>query len=268
MSQLVVIGEEYEWIKYASDALVVAYPEELEFVIDDDGIVFYYAKKEIKPSFVLWRVADEKPYRPRLLGALQNGGIRTVNKPDIIFRCENQFSVLTLLAQNGIPIPKTISLSGSHMPKFTYPAVLKTEGVHRGEKKVLVKNDEVLGSILPMLSFNSSRYLLQEYLEVENDYRVLVIGGKVIDIAERISDHWIKSRDATAQILPIEVPDISSMALKATNLLGAEIAGIDIVRTVEDKYFLLEVVTEPGFKAFGEVAYKAVMEYLKKTADL
>ena len=54
------------------------------------------------------------------------------------------------------------------------------------------------------------------------------------------------------------------MALKATELLKADIVGADILETKEGRQVLLEANTRPGFAGFGHKPYEATMALVEK----
>ena len=99
-------------------------------------------------------------------------------------------------------------------------------------------------------------------MEGITEYRALVVGGKLVGTAKRISEDWKKNVGAVGEIIPINIPEIEEIALKSCQALDLEIGGVDIIETKEG-FYVIEVNSEPDFRFFGDEGFKAVKEYVE-----
>ena len=115
--------------------------------------------------------------------------------------------------------------------------------------------DELLTTTALMSNKNHKKMvLIQEYIgsKFGEDLRVIVIGSKVVGIMNRKSvngDFRANiSKGGYGELYPI-TEEIEKISIKATNLLGLDIAGIDLLFD-GDSFRVCEANACPGFKGF------------------
>lgn len=97
-------------------------------------------------------------------------------------------------------------------------------------------------------------FYLQEFIEpfIPNqwqDWRLMVIDGQVCASMSRRSDHWITNFAQGASCLAANItPEMEHLAIAATKAVQADYAGVDIIRTVDGSYTVLEVNSVPAWK--------------------
>lgn len=97
-------------------------------------------------------------------------------------------------------------------------------------------------------------FYLQEFIEpfIPNqwqDWRLMVIDGQVCASMSRRSDHWITNFAQGASCLAANItPEMEHLAVAATKAVQADYAGVDIIRTVDGSYTVLEVNSVPAWK--------------------
>ena len=161
-------------------------------------------------------------------------------------------------------MPESICFCGHKLidvNKLKYPILIKIEGVHAGNGKALIQNKEELKEALNLLISESKNNILQEYLDVIRDYRVLVLKDNVIDSVIRKSENWKKNTSSEPEPVHFKIPELERLSIKAARCLGLDLAGVDVLET-PDGYFVIEVNPEPGIEYFGDKAYKAVVDYI------
>ena len=84
------------------------------------------------------------------------------------------------------------------------------------------------------------------------DIRVFVVGGRAIGAIERRAqrDEWRTNvaRGASARL--VELPDgWEQLAVRATEAVGADYAGVDLLPSRDGRVFVLEVNGIPGWRA-------------------
>lgn len=263
--KVLVVGFETEWAKYFDSVFVLPELKLLEFKLQDGKLTIFNRNKIFEPDVIIYRKPATTSWDKRFLLMLQDFDGRVINKPEAILRTNQLYNSLMCMKKAGIKVPKTTCFFGPHLideNKLQYPLVIKTEGEHAGQGKALIKSKEELKEALNLLTSDSKKYVLQEWLDVIRDFRVLVIGNKVAGIVNRRSDDWKKST-GEAEEVHFSIPELEKVALKAAKCLGAEFAGVDVLET-EKGYYVVEVNTEPGIECFEDVAVSALAEYVKK----
>ncbi|MBL4637810.1 MAG: RimK family alpha-L-glutamate ligase [Proteobacteria bacterium] len=97
-------------------------------------------------------------------------------------------------------------------------------------------------------------FYLQHYIEPFKqgewqDWRILVIDGQVCAAMSRQSTHWITNFAQGASCLATTVtPEMEQLAIKATQAVQADYAGVDLIRTCDGSYTVLEVNSVPAWK--------------------
>ncbi len=135
-----------------------------------------------------------------------------------------------------------------------YPVIVKGTDGSMGKKVEFVKTEEELKELL--LSKNVFKYpvILQKYLPIDFDYRVMVVGGEVLGAMKRYKkdDDFLTIRAGGRRenvSLPEEALDVAIRSAKVSGLL---IAGVDLVE-YEGKYYRFEVNMSPQFRVFESV---------------
>jgi ribosomal protein S6--L-glutamate ligase len=80
------------------------------------------------------------------------------------------------------------------------------------------------------------------------DIRTFIIGGRVAAGMFRVSDSWKTnvSRGATPKRFQVD-PEVETLAVKAADVLGCRIAGVDIMES-ERGLLVHEVNSQPGWR--------------------
>jgi len=160
-----------------------------------------------------------------------------------------------LLFEANLPVPKTVfsSLADSKNlgKNLGFPFVIKSTTGKQGHDVWLPKTKRELEELLNELNERESsgeRFIFQKFLKAGTRHRILVIGGKAVaGIARptRWRKRFTKSSPQRSALIPMPIEDVN-LAVRASNALGIDIAGVDIL--VEDKTqkrFVLEVNSAP-----------------------
>lgn len=97
-------------------------------------------------------------------------------------------------------------------------------------------------------------FYMQEYIEPFEsnhwqDWRLMVIDGKVCAAMSRRSQHWITNFAQGAECFATTTtPEMEQLAIKATQAVQADYAGVDLIRTQDGSYTVLEVNSVPAWK--------------------
>ncbi len=175
----------------------------------------------------------------------------------------NKLTSLIKLAVAGAPIIPTFYCWANTIEtnkekiiaKLGFPIVAKELSAQLGRGVYLIKKEEDFAD-LPLKfeeRFTNNQYLFQKYIEVVDEYRLLVLKDRVGVIERKIITNKNEFRHNVAlgaeeEFLEVEkVPnEMYEIAVNASRSLGIEIAGADIAIDKDGTHWLLEVNRGPG----------------------
>ena len=180
------------------------------------------------------------------------------------------------LAQHGINHPLTFqanSLEGwmNILPKMEFPIIAKPI---LGRKGRGIQKLNTIQEAEEFFDKNSHDYLAQQYFPIVSDYRVLVVGGKVVGCIQRfINDGEYKSNIRGTRAEKIEISKkMEKIAIDSANAMGYEIAGVDLFEYSGELY-IIEVNVAPqweklklvtGINPAESIIQYAIEKHLKK----
>lgn len=155
-------------------------------------------------------------------------------------------------------LPKNTSDSIDYF--YNFPVIVKGSGGDRGTRVFKVDNLEDMEKLVRDLRKSETdegkRYMLQEYIPNDGDYRVLVLGDKVLGVMKRSSQSVAEFKNnysAGGRVEVAELPEeIKQLALKSAKVCGLAVAGVDVAFRDFDlkKPVIWEVNKGPQFKGF------------------
>ena len=171
---------------------------------------------------------------------------------------------MLMLEKAGIEVPKTIYGSLWYLYEkskdLAFPLIIKGSGGDRGTRvfKVdnLVEMEKLVRDLRKSETDEGKRYMLQEYIPNDGDFRVLVLGDKVLGVMKRSSQSVAEFKNnysAGGKVEVAELPEeIKQLALKAAKVCGLAVAGVDVAFRDNDlkKPIIWEVNKGPQFKGF------------------
>ncbi len=184
--------------------------------------------------------------------------VPVINHPRSIYLSARKHLCLSILSKNDLPIvPFFVSpnpIRNIHITNSTIhsPCVIKALQSAGGIGVMLAKDDVCLGDTLSLFHMNKQPAMIQPYIPSSYDIRILLVGNEIIAAIKRqgsIYKHNI-SLGATAEALDKQyIPaEMAEDAIKASEVLNLDIAGVDILDTSEG-HKLLEVNPSPSFEA-------------------
>ena len=210
-----------------------------------------------KFDFVLY--LDKDRYVAELL---EKAGYKLYNSIDSIMKCDDKMLTHICLADHDIKMPTTISSTLCYTDngnrdylklveeKVGLPMIVKEVYGSLGRQVYLVNSHEELLEIENKLIHIP--HIFQEYIESSKgkDYRIIVIGGKVVAYMKRVNPNSYLSNLATGGIsskceLPKEFLDVAE---KCASILGLDYCGVDILEGPHSE----PIVSEVNSNAFYE----------------
>lgn len=192
------------------------------------------------------------------LFAMDRWGIPTLNSSQAVTICDDKARASMVLEAAGIPSPKTFVAYSEESAlraceSLGYPAVLKPVTGSWGRLIAKVNGPDQARAIISQKSehgsFHHEIYYVQEFIEKPGrDIRAYVIGDQVIAASYRTSEHWITNaaRGAVSEPCPI-TPEIEDLALRSCAVVGARLAGVDLIET-DEGLKVIEINTGGEFK--------------------
>ena len=175
---------------------------------------------------------------------------------------------MLILEKAGIEVPMTTYGSLWYLYEtmvnkdlFNFPVIIKGSGGDRGTRVYKADNLEQLEKLVRDLRKSEvedgRRYMLQEFIPNDGDYRVLVLGDKVLGVmkrsAEQNSGEFRNNYSAGGTVEVAELPEeIKQLAIRAAKVCGLAVAGVDVAFRDNDlkKPVIWEVNKGPQFKGF------------------
>ncbi len=216
-------------------------------------------------------------------------GLVVIDDPISMLRCTNKVFLAELLTRNKIPTPKTMIIHKENLAEVEgilgLPCVLKKPDSSFSVGVVKAKTTEELKQHLTDLLQSSDLIIGQEFLFTEFDWRIGILNKQVIYACKyhMAKDHWQIYDWSSAEeenyggvetFNLSEVPEIVlSTSLKAANLIGEGLYGVDI-KEKDDKVYIIEINDNPSIDAgfedrlLGDELYNTIMQYFKTKLDI
>ncbi len=207
-------------------------------------------------------------------------GVYPLNESVAIGRSRDKLRCLQLLARDGVGLPTTAFANDAQRTDEILnlvggaPVVVKLLEGTQGIGVVLGETYKSAKSVIEAFHGAEVNILVQEFIqEAEGqDIRAFVVGRKIVAAMERTGPKGeFRSnlhRGGTAVLTELSASE-KSMALKAAQSMGLNVAGVDMLRSKRGP-MVMEVNSSPGLEgieeASGKDVAKAILEFLERSA--
>ncbi len=188
----------------------------------------------------------------------KNLGIPSIQCATGIRNATNKLLTLQICSSYGLATPRTVYLNNIQNLDYLiekiggYPIIVKLTQGSGGTGVALLKDRISAIPTIQSLVKSRSNVLIQEYIEsLGRDYRVIVIGNKIVASYQRISergDFRANLQQGGSGEAVTLCPADMEFCIKAARAIDLNIAGIDIIKNKGGKTYLLEVNANFGFK--------------------
>ncbi|HEY5386417.1 MAG TPA: RimK family alpha-L-glutamate ligase [Thermoleophilia bacterium] len=216
--------------------------------LDDCDIVFVRAI----PSGSLEQVI----FRMDALRMLEHAGVKVVNSAIAIEHGVDKYYTSARLHDAGLPTPRTVVAERFEEALAAYEelggdVVVKPLFGSEGRGIVRVSDVDTAYRVFRALELGRYIFCVQEFVpHGREDIRAFVIGKRVIGAMLRRGQGWKTNAAQGAIGEPVELNDrLVDLSLRATRVVGAEHAGVDILPCDDGEYSVIEVNTIPGWRA-------------------
>jgi RimK family alpha-L-glutamate ligase len=210
--------------------------------------------------------------RLNVLHMLTRQGVRIYNQAQAIERTVDKAMTSFLLRMHGVATPATwvcesraqVELVRQNAAQSNQQLVLKPLFGSQGQGVRKLLSHELLP--VPMQQYVDGVYYLQEFIESAHkphDYRVFVVGGKVVAAMKRLGESWVNNVASGGRCEAI-VPDeqMVALALKAAQAVDIDYCGVDIIQSASGEYYVLEVNSIPAWRGLQGVTDFNIAEVL------
>lgn len=193
-------------------------------------------------------------FRVDILHRLENTGVKIVNSATTLERTVDKYYTSTLLEDEGIPTPCTLVTErfDKAMEAFRKLGDLVVKPLFGSEGWGIVRicDEDTAYRVFRALELGHYVYYLQEYIPHANwDIRAFVIGDDVVAAMMRRANSWKTNVAREARTESLELSDeLKQISLRASHILGADYAGVDILKAEEGGYYVTEVNGMPGWE--------------------
>jgi RimK family alpha-L-glutamate ligase len=213
-------------------------------------------------------------FRVDALHALVERGVRCVNGPRAIERSIDKFLASALLARAGVPTPRTIACERLEdaleaFEELGGDVIVKPLFGSMGAGMTRVDDADVAYRVFGALALERAVYYLQEAVpHGGRDLRAFVVGGRVLAAIERVGEGWRANLSRGAHATAIELSaEQERLCVEAAEVLGADYAGVDLLRGHDGREYVLELNGIPGWnglqKATGADVAAALVEHVE-----
>ena len=231
-----------------------------DLVIENGKLAIYYHQQKLENIHaVIPRIGTTATtYGAAVIRQFEALGIFSTMGAEPLLRARDKLSCLQILAAHGLLVPKTIV--GNNFYAFQNqldlmgppPYILKLANGTQGLGVMLSESKSNAESIMEAFFKSEEQLLLQAFIAEAKggDIRAFVVDGKIVGAMKRQAKAGeFRSnlhRGATAYAIDL-TPEQEDTAIKAADLMGLKIAGVDMLLAKEGP-MILEVNASPGLE--------------------
>ncbi len=213
-----------------------------------------------RPDAVIPRIGSSvTSYGAAVVRQFELMGVYTVVSTEALLRSRDKRTALQYLAANQLPVPDSVFTAmpenvnnALHVLGEEYPVVIKMLNSTQGQGVILGESQSAAQSVAEAFIRLKEELLLQRFIGESKgkDVRVFIVGGKVVATMERSAQNGeFRSnlhRGALSHKIKITSEE-EEISLRAAQLMGLEVAGVDILRSNTGP-LILEVNASPGLE--------------------
>src|ERR671911_147576 len=198
---------------------------------------------------------EQVVFRVDALHALAAVGVRAVNGALAIEHTIDKFLASALLAAAGVPTPRTVACERADDALEAFDdlgsdVIVKPLFGSMGFGMARVEDRDVAQRVFRALEIERAVYYLQETLPHSGrDVRALVVGEQVVASIERSGEGWRTNLARGGHARPVRLDARQErLCVPAAAALGADYAGVDLLRAPDGRDYVLEVNGIPGWQ--------------------
>ncbi|MEQ8352134.1 MAG: RimK family protein [Leptospiraceae bacterium] len=208
-------------------------------------------------------------------------GLVVIDDPLSILRCTNKVYLAELLSRYKIRTPRTMIAHRGNLNELEnglgFPLILKQPDSSFSQGVVKARDAESLREQSERILGKSDLFIAQEFLPTEFDWRVGILNRKALYVCKyyMASGHWqVMNKDESGnsaygdvECMSVEdaPSDVVKTALRAANLIGDGLYGVDLKYT-DGKAYIIEINDNPSIdgdcedEILGQDLYRIIMD--------
>lgn len=201
---------------------------------------------------------EQVVYRMDVLGQLEAAGRVVLNPPRSIEAAVDKYLASAKLLAAGLTTPRTIICQTHEEALAAFEelggdVVVKPLFGAEGRGIARVSDPALADRAFRMLAQLGAVLYVQQFIPHDGyDQRVLVVGRKMWGIERHNPNDWRTNVSRGAKATPLEVTaELAGLARRATDALGAQVAGVDLLPARDGNLYVLEVNAVPGWQALS-----------------
>lgn len=228
-------------------------------------------------------------YTYRFAKTAEKMGLVVMDDSESIMKCTNKVFLTELLQRNKVPAPKGVILQSfdeqwksNVMQELSFPMVLKIPDGAFSRGVVKVRDEQELEREAGALFEKSALILAQAFMPTDFDWRIGVMNRQAIFACKymmsrghwQIYQHHNSGRVSSGGFETLDLKQVPKnvvdVALKASNLIGSGLYGVDL-KEIDGQVYVIEVNDNPSIDhqvedAFlGDLLYNRIMtEFLRR----
>jgi len=205
---------------------------------------------------------EQVVFRMDLLHAWQDAGVRVLNPPRALEVCVDKYLCNVRLEAAGLRVPPTVVCQHADVALEAFErlggdVVVKPLFGSEGRGMVRVSDPELAWRTFRAIERTQQVLYLQKFIAHPGwDLRAFVSRGRVLATMRRVAhDDWRTNvaQGAIAERWKLS-PELEELALRASEAVGAVVAGVDLLPGPSGECYVLEVNAVPGWRALASVA--------------
>lgn len=239
--------------------MLILDPLKCSLIVEGDNPLVIYKKERMDDiDAIIPRIgASVTFYGAAVITQFSMLDVYTPVTSDGLLRSRNKLRSVQLLSRNGIGLPNTVftdyDIDQEQLQESLGepPYIIKLLEGTQGLGVVLAENEQAAHSVIQAFNKLKARVIVQEFVSecYGRDLRVFVVGGKVVGAMTRQASSGFRSnlhRGGTANLVELTKEE-EETALKATAVMGLDVAGVDILQSDRGP-LVMEVNASPGLE--------------------
>lgn len=232
----------------------------------------FYRDRPVEPlDAVIPRIGPSvTAYGTAVVRQFEQVGVFALNSAQAISASRDKFRALQLLSQQKVGIPPTALVRARDGVNAAIhrvggaPLIIKLVEGSQGDGVILADTNKRAEAILETLLLAGQTVIVQRFVTESSgrDYRAFVVGNRVIAAMERRAapDEYRSNIHRGGRAVSAQLsPELEATAVRATQLLGLRVAGVDLIES-EEGPMVLEVNSSPGLEGIESATGVEVAE--------
>jgi len=232
-------------------------------------------------DIVHFKTSRQRDVTAAMARYLKVRGVKVADESSLHYADSSKLYQYVILADNDIPIPDSMFVMPVHLAEsyeafvdyLGLPFVLKGIHASKGDHNYLVRNRAGFTAACQQIMTAGAFAIAQRFIDNDGDYRVLVLGRRIMLVVHRsrVSDDTHlnnTSQGGSAKLLDVsELPTyVQTTSITASKVLDLGVAGVDMVQELgTGKWYCFEVNDGPQIAsgAFVPEKQQAFARYIE-----